>query len=150
MEQIIELLENIEYSILFPIHPRTEKKLKEFGLWNRVTNIPNIRIIAPLGYVETVYLQSNCKMILTDSGGISKESYFAGAKCLYMLNTSGWADLWNIGWITCIDFDNSESVGSAVKMLNEESVPAIPEKKYYGEGSAASVIVDILEKQNFL
>ena len=69
-------------------------------MWERISGIENLTMIEPVGYDEMVYLQSNCKVILTDSGGLSKESVFAGAKCLFMLGLSVWPDLERIGWIT--------------------------------------------------
>lgn len=67
VEKILSFLEKVESKILYPIHPRTKKVLHQFGLWDRANYITNLEIIDPVGYVEMVYLQSNCKVILTDS-----------------------------------------------------------------------------------
>lgn len=119
VEQIVSFLEMINYKVLYPIHPRTKKVLNGYGLWDRISKIKNLVITEPVGYDEMVYFQSNCKVILTDSGGLSKESVFAGAKCLFMVNLCIWSDLENIGWITHIDFDNEDSIKNALNVIQE-------------------------------
>ena len=86
MTDIIELLEQIRYKIILPLHPRTKKKLQEFELWGRINKVSNLCITEPVGYLEMLGLLSNCAMTLTDSGGVSKESFFAGVKSLFMVD----------------------------------------------------------------
>lgn len=147
-EQIVSFLEMVICKILYPVHPRTRKSLIDYGLWERISGIENLTMIEPVGYDEMVYLQSNCKVILTDSGGLSKESVFAGAKCLFMLGLSVWPDLERIGWITHIDFDNGDSVKSALNKI-QKSKAEKQEVDFYGDGHAAEKIVDVLEQIGF-
>lgn len=145
VEQIVSFLEQIETKILYPIHPRTKKVLREYGMWERVCDISNLCIIEPVGYNEMVYLQSNCKVILTDSGGLSKESVFAGAKCLFMVDLGVWPDLERIGWLKHIDFDNVESVQNALGILHSDKADR-QKVDFYGDGHAAEKIIDYIEK----
>ena len=59
----------------------------------------NMEIIEPVGYGEMIALMQRAKLIVTDSGGVSKESSFAGAKCIFMLELDVWDDLVKAGWI---------------------------------------------------
>lgn len=145
VEKIVSFLEMIKCKILYPVHPRTRKVLIDYGLWDRIFKIENLTIIEPVGYDEMVYLQSNCKVILTDSGGLSKESAFAGAKCLFMADLNVWPDLENIGWITHIDFDNKGSIENALNIM-QESKAEKREVNFYGDGHAAEKIVGVLGK----
>ena len=145
VEQIVSFLEMIKCKILFPIHPRTKKVLKGYGLWDRISQIKNLMITEPIGYDEMVYLQSNCRVILTDSGGLSKESVFAGARCLFMLDLKAWPDLEKAGWITHVDFDNEDSKKNALNIVQESKAEKW-EVDFYGDGHAAEKVVDFLEK----
>lgn len=145
VEKIISFLEKIDTKILYPIHPRTKKVLHQYGLWERISNLSNLFIIEPVGYNEMVYLQSNCKVILTDSGGLSKESIFAGVKCLFMIDLTIWPDLEEIGWINHIYFDNEKSVKNALEMIRVAKADR-QNVDFYGDGHAAAEIVDCLEE----
>ena len=66
-------------NIVFPCHPRTEKYLRQFGLWDKLTK--KAKVIKPVGYLDMLILEKNAKKILTDSGGIQKEAYILNLWC---------------------------------------------------------------------
>lgn len=87
IEGLLKLKDLIEYitkkyKIIFPIHPRTLKKLGDFGLKDSLVNNPNLVLVEPLGYFAFQKLIKYSKFILTDSGGIQEESTFVGIPCL--------------------------------------------------------------------
>lgn len=69
-------------SLVFAVHPRTRKKLEEFGLWAALSSAPGIRLTEPLGYVEFMALVSASQAVITDSGGVQEESTYLGIPCL--------------------------------------------------------------------
>lgn len=144
MEQILSFLEQINDKIVYPIHPRTKKMLYEYGLWERMSEIRGLLLIDPVGYDEMVSLQLNAKIILTDSGGLSKESVFAGAKCLFMADLNVWPDLEKAGWLTHIDFDSKDSIKMALKQIQEDKAKK-QDVDFYGDGDAAEKVVGIIE-----
>jgi len=73
-----------EYKIIFPIHPRTQKMLSKFNLYTILESIPNMILMEPAGYSDFINLLSNCKLVLTDSGGIQEEATFLKVPCLTM------------------------------------------------------------------
>lgn len=77
--KIFEKLAKVnEKKIIFPIHPRTRKNIKEFGI-----KVPqNITLADPLGYKEFISLEKNAFLVITDSGGIQEETTFLGVPCL--------------------------------------------------------------------
>lgn len=81
-----------EIPIVFPLHPRTEKFLTEYGLMDRFREFPNMHIIKPVGYYDMLVLTKNAKKIVTDSGGLQKESYFAQVPCITLDNSSAWPE----------------------------------------------------------
>lgn len=148
MEVILDFLEKIPCKIICPIHPRTKKMLKYFDLWERVLKIDNLILTEPLGYEKMVYLQNNSKIILTDSGGLSKESAFAGVRCLFMLDLKVWPDLEKTGWLKHINFSDKKCVEEALQLI-EEAKKEDAKIDFYGDGHAAEKMVNILENSRF-
>jgi len=68
--------------ILFPAHPRTMKRVWEFGFERRLAAMPDLQVIEPLGYLEFLNLMANARLVLTDSGGIQEETTILGVPCL--------------------------------------------------------------------
>lgn len=151
MESILRLVERMESRVVCPLHPRTRKCLENYGLMERAAAIPNFEIIEPVGYVEMVTLMNRAKLILTDSGGVSKESSYAGAKCLFMLELDVWEDLVRDGWIHKFNPQDEGSVAEALRFASlAERVPPEDRPRYYGDGHAAEKIVRALEAAKLL
>jgi UDP-N-acetylglucosamine 2-epimerase (non-hydrolysing) len=68
--------------LLFAVHPRTRKKLDEFGLWPALRAASGVRTTDPLGYVEFMALVRSSSAVITDSGGVQEESTYLGIPCL--------------------------------------------------------------------
>jgi UDP-N-acetylglucosamine 2-epimerase (non-hydrolysing) len=84
LEKLIRLIEFLsnKYKVIFPIHPRTVKNAKEFGLYERISSNPELICTEPLDYFAFQKLIKHCAFILTDSGGIQEESTFRQKPCL--------------------------------------------------------------------
>ena len=68
--------------LIWTLHPRTEKQLKNFGLWEKVINTKNILLLYPLNYHEMLRLNMDARLILTDSGGLQEECTVLGTPCI--------------------------------------------------------------------
>ena len=68
--------------LLWAIHPRAQKMLKEFGLWEKAMQTENLILLHPLGYHEMLRLNMDAKIMLTDSGGLQEECCVLGTPCL--------------------------------------------------------------------
>ena len=82
LEQIIEILESLPQSVIFPMHPRTRKRLDEFGLGQRVSRIKNLLLVEPQSYIDFLSLLEGCSIILSDSGSVQAEASFFDVPCL--------------------------------------------------------------------
>jgi UDP-N-acetylglucosamine 2-epimerase (non-hydrolysing) len=71
-----------QLTIIFPIHPRTQSMLEQFGLMDRLEKAPSIYLTGPLTYLEFIKLLSNSRLVITDSGGIQEETTFLKIPCL--------------------------------------------------------------------
>jgi len=71
-----------DLKILWPLHPRTKKQLKLFGLFDGIVSNPSIILLEPLGYIEMLRLNMGARIMLTDSGGLQEECTVLGTPCL--------------------------------------------------------------------
>ena len=94
LKHILEAFNSINDQLVWPIHPRTRKKLDEIN-WQPLSHI---KLIEPLGYVDMVILEKNARMILTDSGGIQKEACWLGVPCVTLRDETEWVETVKSGW----------------------------------------------------
>lgn len=148
VKNIINFLEHLDIDIIFPIHPRTKNVLKKYGLLDRMNKEKKIHIIEPVGYLEMIYLLKNCELLISDSGGASKEAFFSGKRCLYLLELIIWPELVAEGIIKNVDVDNSTSVNEAYKFVNDSInlKQEVAHLECFGNGNAAEKIVDLIEQ----
>lgn len=148
MEKMLDFIENINYKIVFPIHPRTRKLLIEYGLWQRVSENQNLIITEPVGYREMVGLLSRCKLLISDSGGASKEASFVGKKCFFPLKLDVWPELVRIGCINIVDIEDDQSVYSSIKKIKELLISKqdLMRPDCFGKGNAAEIIANTIQE----
>ena len=82
LERLVELLLRVPLPVLLALHPRTEARLREAGLLDRLRRAPGVTLTEPLGYFELTALLCNARAVLTDSGGLQKEAYLAAVPCI--------------------------------------------------------------------
>ena len=68
--------------LIWPIHPRAQKMLQTFGLWEKALQTENLILLIPVGYHDMLRLNMGAKLLLTDSGGLQEESCVLGTPCL--------------------------------------------------------------------
>jgi len=100
--------------LIWTVHPRTQKQLKSFGLWDKVTSAENIILLHPLSYHEMLRLNMEAKIMLTDSGGLQEECTVLGTPCITLRwNTERPITLRQHGGASVI-------VGNNIKRIREE------------------------------
>ncbi len=82
MAAFVPRMSDHAFHILFPIHPRTKKRIEEFQLSERLQKISSLKLIEPVGYLDFLALQSQAGVVLTDSGGIQEETTALGVPCI--------------------------------------------------------------------
>lgn len=123
--------------VIFPIHPRTKKRISEFGL-EEITK--NIKIIEPLNYLDLMCLTQHAYKIITDSGGYQKEAYFASKEALVLMPDTAWKELIVDGGNVLVDYNN---IYNEFFMQSKRDI----KKNIYGNGNAAVKIIEILKKK---
>lgn len=68
--------------LVFPVHPRTRRRLEDFGLWERLAAAPQLTLADPMGYVDFMNVVTGARLVITDSGGVQEETSYLGIPCL--------------------------------------------------------------------
>ena len=136
--RLVELLLAVPYPLLVPLHPRTHARLRSGGLLERLQRSERITVTPPLGYLELTALLCNAHAVMTDSGGLQKEAYLAGVRCITLRSRTEWVETVEMGWNTLVDLD----VGAALEALERELPPERPQ--LYGDGHASERVVAAL------
>jgi UDP-GlcNAc3NAcA epimerase len=138
LRSILEAFVAIGEPCVFPIHPRTRRRLAEFGLEN--FQLANVQLIEPTGYLDMLMLEQHARLILTDSGGVQKEAYFFAVPCLTLRPETEWVETVEAGWNLVVDNDRERIVWAANgHRWPQEAPPGI-----FGDGHAAEKMVRLL------
>ncbi|MCL4417463.1 MAG: UDP-N-acetylglucosamine 2-epimerase (non-hydrolyzing) [Actinobacteria bacterium] len=139
LDKIVNSFCELGETIIFPIHPRTEKYLKEYGLFDKLR--ASVRLTKPLGYLDFLKLMIHAKKIVTDSGGIQKEAYILKVPCITLRENTEWVETVEDGWNVLVSVDK-ENIRRAIHQFQ----PSLSNhKEIFGNGSAAKEIFDYLE-----
>ena len=137
---VIQAFETLsEIQIVFPIHPRTEKILKEKNLFERLKNCKNVKLIKPVGYIDFIKLMKNASKIITDSGGIQKESYLLSVPCITIRKNTEWVETVTAGWNLITDTDTDKIVNAARAWNPSRKIEPI-----FGNGQTSNLIKETL------
>jgi UDP-N-acetylglucosamine 2-epimerase len=139
--KILSAFSNLPEPVIFPVHPRTRRAIAGLdGKFGFEFSPSNLRLIAPVSYLEMLVLEENALAILTDSGGMQKEAYIFGVPCVTLRPETEWLETVEAGWnvVTAADPDK---IIAAVHKRDWPSPPALP---IFGAGDAAVQIVEHL------
>jgi UDP-N-acetylglucosamine 2-epimerase (non-hydrolysing) len=144
LEKLVKLIGNIskKYKVVFPIHPRTIKNAKEFGLYEELMNNTELICTEPLDYFAFQKLIKECSFIITDSGGIQEESTYRLKPCLTLRPNTERPVTITEGTNTLLSFD-LETVQRYVTQIENGTYKkgSIP---YLWDGKATERIMNII------
>ena len=127
--------------VIFPLHPRTLAALASFDL----SLSPNISTCKPLGYFEMMSLESEAKVIITDSGGVQKEAFFHKVPCVTLREETEWGELVESNWnCLCPPRTSRHIVSSVLDSIGRTGDEISP----YGDGNSSDKIANILMAEN--
>ncbi len=144
MEAIFSAVDSlsIEFGIIFvlPLHPRTKSKMKDQlsdELYERIERSKLIKVIDPVGFMDIIELEKNARMLVTDSGGLQKESFFFEKPCVILREQTEWTEIVENGNAILTGADRSKII-SAFTILYNKTDFTYP--SFYGDGKAAEFI----------
>jgi UDP-N-acetylglucosamine 2-epimerase (non-hydrolysing) len=144
--RIVEALERIqtELPIIFPVHPRTERRIAEFGLTNRVAAMNNFHLTRPLGYLDFLKLMTEARLVLTDSGGIQEETTILKVPCITLRENTERPITWQKGTNVVVGTNPARVIQESLNVLNGKIV--LSQMPDLWDGKAAERIVNVLMK----
>jgi UDP-N-acetylglucosamine 2-epimerase (non-hydrolysing)/UDP-GlcNAc3NAcA epimerase len=131
-------LNSLDYPVLFPVHPRIKKAVKEITI---DLSCDNIHFIEPLGYIDMIYFAKNAVKIITDSGGLHKEAFWLKVPSVVILRNTAWEETLN-GNCNILTSHDGKSIIEKVK--NTKIDYECFNNSYYGDGKAGEKIVNYL------
>ena len=127
--------------VFLPLHPRTKKALKKYGLLN--CPVPDDLILnEPVSYGDIVVLENNSRVIITDSGGVQKEGYFFRVPGIIVRDETEWVELVKTGWNILTGADENKMVEAAIELWERDL--DIEWEDFYGGGKASDRIAEVL------
>ncbi|MFA5771251.1 MAG: UDP-N-acetylglucosamine 2-epimerase (non-hydrolyzing) [Thermoplasmata archaeon] len=136
LEGLKLVYDKYEIPIIYPIHPRTAKRIKEFGL-----SIPRgVRMIEPVGFLEFLQIESNARLILTDSGGVQEESCNLNVPCVTLRDNTERQETLEIGCNILVGVNKKKILNGVDIMLKKDRNWVNP----FGDGCAGEKILDIV------
>ncbi|HEX7050665.1 MAG TPA: UDP-N-acetylglucosamine 2-epimerase (non-hydrolyzing) [Longimicrobiales bacterium] len=131
-----------EVPVVLPLHPRTRAAIERYGL--ALPNSDRVRIIEPVGYLDMLMLLKGARVVATDSGGVQKEAFFAGAPCVTLRTETEWVELVDAGWNRLAPPDDEHAMVDRILTATPPDTDA--PATIYGDGSAARRIARILSE----
>jgi len=124
-------------TIVWPIHPRTQAKLKEFGI-----EVPSyLKLLPPIGYLDFIHIQKHAQLILTDSGGIQEEACLLGVPCITLRENTERPESIEVGANVLVGRDAEKALVAADSWLATNDFSW---ENPFGDGQVANRIIDIV------
>ena len=121
-----------EITVVLPMHPRTRKMAGDF-------HSDNIIVIEPVSFLEMIQLEKHARLILTDSGGVQKESYYFRKPCVILRPETEWVEIVETGAATLADADTNKILTASKRYLQQ---PPIDFPEIFGDGHAAEFMLE--------
>jgi len=125
---ILRGVSETDLRVVFPVHPRTRAALAATG----TRPGPGVRLIDAVGYLEMLVLEEGAQAIVTDSGGVQKEAYFAGVPCITLRDSTEWPETVEAGWNVLVGVDPHRIAEAMLHFRPHGSRPEL-----FGDGHAA-------------
>ena len=127
------------FPIVFPVHPRTRGRLAGCA----VQPAASVRLVEPVSYLEMLVLERNAKAILTDSGGVQKEAFFAGVPCVTTRDETEWVETVEAG-ANILASAETDTIVAGLSAQLERKEPLPDPAAIYGGGDAAHMTADLI------
>ena len=147
--ELLDLLDQLHnkygQTIVWPIHPRTQAKLKAFNI-----EVPSyLKLLPPIGYLDFIQLQKKAQLILTDSGGIQEEACLLGVPCITLRENTERPESIEVGANILVGRDAKKALIAADKWLTAIAVgDNFGWENPFGDGHVAEAILDVIVADN--
>jgi UDP-N-acetylglucosamine 2-epimerase len=91
LTKLLTQVGRLEIPVVFPVHPRTRKRMEKLGLLERLP--ATLRVVPPVGYLDMLVLEAEARLVLTDSGGVQREAFFLSIPSIILRSETEWPEL---------------------------------------------------------
>ena len=147
LKSFVESFVEAPIPIVYPIHPRTRKRLRQQKIWMKLSSSKNVQVLPPLGYFDFLMLMKNCEMLLTDSGGLQEEATAPPIRktVLVIRLSTDRPEAVEAGFAKVVGLRKEKILSAMEHVLSEKGEP--PLFSPYGDGDAGKRIVKILMEE---
>lgn len=138
LREILLAMNNLDAPTIYPVHPRNHKTVRMLA---EQESFRNILFVQPVGYLSSIAFSQNACKIVTDSGGVQREAFFAGKKCVTVLDFEVWPETMRDGRNVLAKPDHKE----ILEKLQQEQI-IDPNYQPFGDGHAAEKMCDIITR----
>ncbi|WP_068672585.1 non-hydrolyzing UDP-N-acetylglucosamine 2-epimerase [Oceanobacillus sp. Castelsardo] len=138
LKTLLTVLSQLDRPVVLPLHPRTKKKIEHWGLGS-IISAAHIHTITPLDYFDMLTLESEAKIILTDSGGVQKEAYMLRVPCITLRDETEWIETVEAKWNSIVGADQQKILKEISDKKEPNSYPML-----FGDGKTSGKIYKII------
>lgn len=150
LSKLLEALTELGCDVVLPVHPRVRERLKNSRALKPVAKLmeksKNLKLTEPVSYLDMLSLEIHARLVLTDSGGVQKEAFFAAVPCITLREETEWLETKTDGWNQVVGTD-PERIRKTVKLewkRNRAGRNEKPDLRSFGEGRAGDKTVAAL------
>ncbi len=146
LREIVHAVTQIPAQVIFPVHPRTQNRLRAFGLWPVLRRSSNVKLTGPLSYIDMLELVKRSNVLLTDSGGLQKEAFLLHVPCLTLRDSTEWVETLAGGANRLVEIRSSMIRLAFKEIVDDQTLRRRLSKlkNPFGDGKASLKIVKIL------
>jgi UDP-N-acetylglucosamine 2-epimerase (non-hydrolysing) len=146
LKNFVEAFAEAPIPVVYPVHPRTRKRLRQQGLFEKLSSAGNVQLLPPVGYFDFLVLMKNCELIITDSGGIQEEATAPPIRkpVLVIRLSTERPEAVEAGFAKLVGVEKNGILEAMNRTLIKRNV--VPRVSPYGDGKAAQKIVEILTR----
>ena len=137
--RLLEILSAAGETVVFPVHPRTRKKIDHLQTEGKLPSSKNVRFLDPVGYLDMLTLERHARTVLTDSGGVQKEAFLLAVPCVTLRTETEWVETLEGGWNAVAGLEPQCVLEALRRPRPSEKPPPV-----FGDGKASEKIVEVL------
>ena len=147
LRNFVEAFAEAPIPIVYPMHPRTKKRLRQNRIYSKLKKSKNIQILPPLGYLDFLVLMKRCELVVTDSGGIQEEATAPSIRkhVLVIRLSTERPEAVEAGFAKLVGIEKEKVLEAMNATLKDRT--KLPDKSPYGDGKAAERIVEIVKEE---
>lgn len=147
LKGFVEAFVEAPIPVVYPVHPRTENRLRRWKMWEKLSLAENVQVLQPIGYFDFLVLMKNCEMIITDSGGLQEEATAPSIRkpVLVMRLSTERPEAVEAGFVKVIGVKKQNILVAVEQVLKRKD--RLPVVSPYGDGTAAQEIVKIVMEE---